>query len=274
MISAPLVSAIVLFHDRRSANEALSCIKALQEQTITAGTEIILVDNGTGRTVSESLHALLGKGDPIAMVRSQENIGYGKGNNLGVERTAGEYILIINPDNRLEPGALETMVQFLGENGDVGIVGPQLVFPDGTIRDSYRTFPTITDVLIKRTLLRYLFKNRMQRYLQWGKNPHEQRDVDWLCGACLLLRRDLYQEMGGFDRKMFLFFEDTDLCRRTWEKGLRVVYLPQAKAHDSQLRLSSGGMFSFLYKRTVRIHIASAIRYFWKWRGKKVPGLV
>jgi N-acetylglucosaminyl-diphospho-decaprenol L-rhamnosyltransferase len=271
MTDSPLVSTIVLFHNARSASEAISCVKALMEQTIAHRIEVILVDNGAPEDAVHSLRSLLGRGHAISIVRAQGNIGYGKGNNLGAERARGEYILIINPDNRLETDALEKMVHFLQKNPHVGIVGPQLVFPDGSIRDSYRTFPTITDVLIKRTPLRFFFRERMKQYLQWDADPHETRAVDWMCGACLLMKRYIFEGLGGFDRRYFLFFEDIDLCRSTWERGLRVIYLPSAKAFDQEMRLSSGGIFSFFYKKTVRIHVVSAIKYFWKWRGKKLP---
>lgn len=207
----------------------------------------------------------------VKIVLAHGNLGYGKGNNLGVSVASGDFILIINPDNRLENDALENMMKYLEANPSIGVLGPQLVFPDGSIRDSYRTFPDIFDIIIKRTPLKYIFKKRIQKYLQWNENPHAVRDVDWLCGACLLMRQSLYQELGGFDERFFLFFEDCDLCRRVWDKGLRVVYFPRAKAHDNEQRLSAGGVLSILTKKTMRAHVASAIKYFWKWRGHTLP---
>ncbi len=254
----PLVSAIVLFHNPRSAEEAVNCIKALKNQTIADQIEIIAVNNGGDEN-------LLSAAD-VKLIRSEKNLGYGAGNNFGAKHATGEFILIINPDNRLEPNAVEVMTKFLQANPDVGLVGPQLIFPNGTIRDSYRTFPEPLDIIIKRTPLRKIFKNRMIRYLQWDQDPNVTRDVDWLCGACLCMKRMLFEELGGFDERFFLFFEDCDLCRRVWEKNLRVTYLPEAKAHDNEQRLSAGGVFSFFTKKTVRIHVASAVKYFWKWR--------
>lgn len=301
MNTPPLVSAIVLFHDERSAKEAEECIKSLQKQTIADQIEIIVVDNGAKtqriQTTKEDIinsEMQRGFGYPrpstssgqaragnrtcatvdqsfpkqIQCINSEKNLGYGKGNNLGATKANGTYILIINPDNRMEASSLEKMVQFLEQHSDVGIVGPQLVFPDGTIRDSFRTFPTLTDLLIKRTPLRFIFKKRMKRYLQWDVDRTVRRDVDWMCGACLLLRKSLYQELEGFDERFFLFFEDCDLCRRCWKRNLRVVYFPEANVYDNQLRLSAGGIFSIFTKKTVRVHVASAIKYFWKWRNK------
>ncbi|MBI4129268.1 glycosyltransferase [Candidatus Peregrinibacteria bacterium] len=129
----------------------------------------------------------------------------------------------------------------------------------------------MTDLLIKRTFLRHIFPGRMRRYLQWDLDPGMVRDVDWVVGACLLIRRTLLDQIGSFDPRFFLFFEDIDLCRRSWEVGKRVVYFPKVTAMDRKHRLSEGGLFSLLFHRTGRAHIRSALSYFWKWRGHPLP---
>lgn len=262
----PLASAIVLFHNQRSALEAAACVHALKNQTIANDIEIIVVNNNADPAAVRSFVDST-KDRKLIFVDAGGNLGYGKGNNLGAKHATGDYILIINPDNRLEPSALETMVNYLQKHPAIGVVGPKLVFPDGTIRDSFRAFPSPIDVIIKRTPLRHIFPRRMKTYLQSDQNPDAIRDVDWMCGACLLFPRTLYEELRGFDERFFLFFEDCDLCRRIWEKGLRVTYLPTAIARDNEQRLSAGGVLTFFTKKTVRIHTASAIKYFWKWRG-------
>lgn len=266
----PLVSAIVLFHNQRSALEAAACVKALKNQTIAGDVEVIVVSNNADESAVRSFEENI-RGEKVTFLHAGGNLGYGRGNNLGAKSATGKYLLIINPDNRLEQSALATMVQYLGEHPDVGVVGPKLVFPDGSIRDSYRTFPHPLDVIIKRTPLKRFFPERMKTYLQQDQNPDTIRDVDWMCGACVLFPRKLYEELKGFDERFFLFFEDCDLCRRIWEKGFKVVYLPKAIAYDKEQRLSAGGILSFFTKKTVRAHVASAIKYFWKWRRKSVP---
>lgn len=242
-------------------------MEALKKQTIVDDLEIIVIDNHSGGNSMQLLRPLLGKGDRITVFETPENIGYGRGNTLGVERAQGTYVLIINPDTMLEPTALHSMLAYLQDHPDVGILGPQLIFPNGTIRDSYRTFPTLADVVIKRTWLRFFFPKRMGVYLQWAEDPHEVRAVDWIVGACLFMRKDFFETLGGFDPRFFLFFEDTDLCRRCWLQGKKVVYFPVAKAHDGEHRLSSGGVLTFFRKKSARIHLRSALKYFWKWRG-------
>lgn len=263
------VSAVVLNYRRPDQTE--QCVVSLLQQTLQP-LEIILVDNASGNDSRGRLSILKQKyPGKIRLIETPENLGYGQGNTIGIRYARGDFILIVNPDTEPEPDALETMVRYLESNPDVGIVGPQLVHYDGAIRDSYRTFPTPIDLIIKRTPLRHVFKERMIRYLQWDRNPHQMRDVDWLVGACLLMRKDFFTELGGFDPRIFLFLEDTDLCRRCWEAGKRVVYLPEAKAKDGYQRLSSGGPFTLLTKKTIRIHLMSACKYFWKWRHADLP---
>ena len=262
-----MISVIVLNY--RTPHETLRCIDALRKQTIAQDIEIIVIDNHSGDKSMNILRPLLQSDDRIILLETPENLGYGKANNLGAARAHGEYLLIINPDTTLERDALEKMLQYLESHPEVGILGPQLILPDGSIRDSYRTFPTPLDIFIKRTWLRFFFPKRMGGYLQWGHNPHDVRSVDWIVGACLFLRKDFFEALGGFDPRFFLFFEDTDLCRRAASLGKKVVYFPLAKARDGENRLSSGSTFVFFTKKTARIHLSSALKYFWKWRGQK-----
>ncbi|MSR87515.1 glycosyltransferase family 2 protein [Candidatus Peribacteria bacterium] len=261
----PLVSAIILNY--RTGRDAWKCANALLKQTVADRIELFIVDNhsdddsmGYLRNRIRASHA------PIRIFETSRNIGYGRGNNFGVRSAQGEFILIINPDNELEPTGLERMVKKMEDEPDIGILAPQLVHEDGTVRDSYRTFPTLLDLFIKRTPLRSLFPGRMKRYLQHGMSPSVTREVDWVAGACFLMRTSFYRELGGFDPRFFLFFEDTDLCRRSKQAGRRVLYFPEVRAQDRKHRLSEGGVMTLLTKKTARIHVLSALKYFWKWR--------
>lgn len=263
----PIVSAIILNY--RTGRDAWKCADALLQQTMADQMEILLVDNHSGNdSIGYIRNRVRFSAPNIRVIETPENLGYGRGNNYGVRYATGEFLLIINPDNELEPQALETMVAAMQQDPSIGILAPRLVHEDGTIRDSYRTFPKFLDLFIKRTaLLRKLFPARMKRYLQHDQNAAAVRDVDWVAGACFLIRRSFYTELGGFDPRFFLFFDDTDLCRRCSGAGKRVVYFPKATARDRKHRLSEGGWLALLTKKTARIHLISAIKYFWKWKG-------
>lgn len=267
----PLVSAVVLNY--RTGRVTWKCVDALRRQTIADRMEILVVDNHSGddsigylrNRTRMSGKSTAGTGPIIRVLESPYNVGYGQGNALGIAHARGTYLLIINPDNELEPRGMEQMIASMERDPTIGILAPKLIEEDGRTRASSRSFPTPWDVFIKRTFLRHLFPERMDRYLRQAEDTTGMRDVDWVAGACLLLRRDFYEQLGGFDPRFFLFFEDTDLCRRCWKAGKRVVYDPRVQATDRRHRLSEGGFFAIFTKKTVRIHLASALKYFWKW---------
>lgn len=268
-MTRPLVSAVVL--NFTSPQDTVRCVRALLGQTIADRLEILIVDNHSQDDSIGVIRNTCSKDTRVRIVESPRNGGYGTGNNYGIQYAQGESLLVINPDNALEPDGLEKMVQALQDDDSIGIVAPLLVHQDGSVRDSTRVFPTPWDVLVKRTLLRGVFPGRVERYLHRSRDRTAPQDVDWVVGACFLMRMDLYRHLGGFDERFFLFFEDTDLCRRVWESGKRVVFMPTVQATDRKGRLSEGGLFTLLTKWTVREHVRSAVKYFWKWKGRRVP---
>jgi GT2 family glycosyltransferase len=262
--SRPLVSAIIV--TTWSARDAVTCVQALLRQTIAPAIEILVIDNHSEDDSIGTLRARFGHHPQVRLLESNRNRGYGGGNNYAARFARGEYLLIINPDNELEPTGLERMVETMERDRSIGILAPKLVFHDGRVRESARAFPTLFDVLIKRTFLQHLFRARLRHYLQADAPDVPLRETDWVVGACLFLRHDLFRELHGFDERFFLFFEDMDLCRRVKAMGKRVVYASSITALDRKQRLSGGGVLPLLFHRTGRIHIASALKYFWKWR--------
>lgn len=249
----------------------MKCVRALQKQTIADRMEILVVDNHSDDESIGLLRNHLRNERDVRIVETARNKGFGLGYNLGFAHARGEFILINNPAKVLEPGSVERMIEEMQRDPGIGIIGPKLEYPDGTLRDSFRHFPRMADVVIKRTFLKSFFPERVRYYTQSDRDPNAQQDTDWLIGGCLLLRRDFVQQLGGFDPRYFLFFEDIDLCRRCWVAGKRVVYFPQAHGSDRKSRLSEGGPLTLLTSAVGRSHIASALRYFWKWRGQALP---
>lgn len=260
----PLVSAIILNY--RTGRDAWKCADALLKQTINDAMEILIVDNHSeDDSIGYIRNRVRFSAPQIRIIETPENVGFGHGYNVGFRHAVGNYILINNPAKILAPDAVEKMVRAMERDPSIGILAPKLIYPDGAVRDSYRSFPRPYDVVIKRTFLRSLFPSRMKYYLQTERNPEVTGDADWVAGGCLLIREDLLRQLGGFDERFFLFFEDTDLCRRCWNAGKRVVYFPEAQGADRKSRLSEGGVMALFTKKTARIHLASAAKYFWKW---------
>ncbi|MCK5019664.1 MAG: glycosyltransferase family 2 protein [Candidatus Peribacteraceae bacterium] len=261
----PLVSAIILSYGGNRARETVMCVSKLLDKDFLGGLEILVVDNHSGDDSIGLIRNQLSKYD-VRIIEAPKHLGYGKGNNFGVKYATGKYILIINPDNILDSTGLLSLVRAMEDDESIGILAPKLVYEDGTVRSSFRKFPRLFDVFIKRTFLKFFFQKRLRLYVGEGGVPKEETESDWIAGACLLMRKDFYNYLGGFDPRFFLFFEDIDLCRRTWQAGKRVVFYPKVIAYDRKERLSEGGFITLFTKWTVRRHVISAIKYFWKWR--------
>lgn len=226
--------------------------------------EIIVVDNHSNDDSAGVFdHQLKRLG--IKIIETSANKGFGKGYNYGASYACGRYLLFNNPDKMLQKNGLELLVKRLEEDASVGIIAPKLLHHDGTRRLSIRAFPRWFDIVIKRTLLSKIFRNRIKHYLQMQRDPQKECLVDWVIGGCFLIRRGDFEALGGFDRRFFLFFEDTDLCRRCWKAGKSVLYYPTAVAYDKKRRLSEGGIISLFATKIGRSHLASALKYFWKW---------
>lgn len=151
---------------------------------------------------------------------------------------------------------------------EVGVLGPKLVYPDGTVQDSCRRKMSFSDLVIKRTFLRKLpvLKKRVAKYTMEDFDHKTVREVDLLVGACFMIPREVYAKVGGFDKRYFLFMEDFDLCREIAKLGKKVVYFPELEVTHNHKRLSGGSIFQLLRKKVFWIHVSSALKYFWKWR--------
>lgn len=265
-----MISAIVLNY--RSPIDTVACVKALERQTIANHIEILIVDNHSEDDSIGIIRNRLSMLPHVRILETSDNIGYGRGNTVGFDHARGDYFFIPNPDNIMQENALELMLKEMEAHPDIGILAPKLVHEDGTIRHGARLFPTFFDVLVKRLAPHGVFRPRMERYLQHSVNPDEARDVDWVVGACMLIRRDALENVGSFDPRFFLFFEDMDLCRRIKHAGYRIRYFPAAVAGDRKHRLTDGSLLSLFLSRSGRAHIASAFKYFWKWRPSSPRG--
>ncbi len=257
----PLVSAIVLNY--RSPRDAIRCIEALKSQTIADRLEVLVVDNHSEDESVGWLRARYTSDPMVRLIEERKNVGYGRGNNTALAFAKGEYVLIINPDNTLPRNGLERMLESLQNHTDAAIVGPALLYQDGGIRPSARQFPSIIDLFRKRFFPQTWQKN-YEQWLETVKDKNEV-EVDWLVGACLLMRTELLKSLGGFDPRYFLFFEDIDLCRRVHLLGKKVLYLPSIHVLDRRDRLSGSTVFSLLGRKMTWVHLVSAVRYFRKW---------
>jgi GT2 family glycosyltransferase len=249
------------------------CLKGIDLASPKIDYEVIVVDNdsrdGAGEMLKEKFPA-------VKFIQSGANLGFAAGNNLGLREARGRYLMIMNPDIMVMPGSLEKMVGFMEADPGVGLLGPQLLNVDKTVQFSCYRFPSFGVPFYRRTPLGKIPRARkiLKDYLMSDWDHAAAADVDWLLGAVLMARRSGVEQVGLLDQRYFMYFEDTDWCRRFWRAGFRVVYLPEAKMIHYHLRQSAGvPWFLGLFQRISRIHITSALKYFWKFRGQPNPRL-
>lgn len=204
----------------------------------------------------------------VKLIAHDQNLGYARGNNLGISQASGRYFLILNPDTQLEGNALQQMVQHMEDNPDWGAVGPGLVYGDGSPQPSRRRFPTLSTAFWESTLLDQWFPdNRFARHYHMRDEAPESDNsaqaVDWLVGAALMIRRQAWQEVGPLDESFFMYFEELDWCRRCQEADWQIRYLPTAQVMHHEGKSSEQVMAA----RTVRFQ-RSKIRYFNKYYGQ------
>lgn len=245
------------------------CAEAIRKNKVGFSYELIFVDNNSRDESRNYLRAAAQKGELI-LVESPTNLGYGQGNNLGARRARGRYLLIMNPDIILAEDSLQKLVDYMDSHPEVGVMGPKLIYADGKVQESCRRNMSFLDLVTKRTFLGALpfFQKRLRHYLMNDFNHSTEREVDLLCGACYIFPKKVYEEAGGFDPRYFLFMEDFDLCREIKRRGHKVVYYPSISVLHNHKRLSDGNIGHLLFKKIFWTHVASALKYFLKWRFK------
>jgi len=258
------LSIIILNY--RTAKLVRQCIKTVKLYEPAASYEIIVVDNDSHDGVEEMLRQNYPE---VKFVQTGGNRGYAAGNNTGIRQSIGRYLLILNPDITVKPGSIDAAVGYMERHQDIGLLGPKLVKPDGSVDESCYRFPSRLIPLYRRTPLGKLAAGRraLNQYLMVDYDRQMTRDVDWLLGAVLVVRRAALKQVGLFDERFFLYFEDTDWCRRFWQAGYRVVYYVGAEMVHYHERLSArGNWFTSLFRRSTRVHITSWLKYLRKWR--------
>ena len=233
--------------------------------------EIIVIDNNPSAAMAQTLK---NEFPDVRYTAMDANRGFGAAMNKGMSIARGKYVLIFNPDIVVAPGTLEDLHAYMEKHTDVGIVGPKLLNPDGTLQYSCNRYHEPMIPVYRRTPLGTFgfAKRAVDRFLMKDFSHEETREVDWLMGSSLFTRRAALQDVGQFDDGFFMYFEDTDLCRRFWEKGWRVVYHPDVSMVHYHRRASNDGtLFSQLRSPLTWQHIKSAMRFFTKYRGKPNP---
>ncbi|UZF94310.1 glycosyltransferase family 2 protein [Bosea sp. NBC_00550] len=228
---AAAITAIVVSYD--SAEVLPACLDALAGEGVPA----IVVDNASG---DESRNIAAKKG--ASVIANARNEGYGRGNNIGIAAAETPFVLIVNPDLELGAGAAGALLAAAERYPDAGMLAPRIVEPSGRI------------FLQPRSLLSPDHLNRSGAMVV----PEGDACLPFLSGACLLIRRELFMALGGFDRSIFLFYEDDDLCRRMRDAGHSLIHVHEAEARHGRGRSSTP---SPQRRFKARWHLAWSERY-------------
>ncbi len=195
---------------------------------------------------------------PVRLIRNLENVGFARACNQGMVASDGEYVVLLNNDALVEEDFFEGLEKFFDENSKAGIAGTKVVDAEGDLELSARKELSFVSGFLGRTsLLTRLFPKNplLKRLFPAAENPSGPTKVDWVSGACMTLRRRALEEIGLFDERFFMYFEDADLCRRAWKAGWLVYYLPQVEIlHHSGVSTRNPRYIWYFHKSAFLYH--------------------
>lgn len=253
----------VVIINYNTKDKCLVCVDSILKHGIAKSENIFVVDNhspdGSGQELKEQL-----KG--VNVVLSDINGGYSAGINLAMRECDHEYVLVLNPDTVFIENKIDDVLQKMSDDKRIGVVGLNLVSPDGTLQYSARRNYTLLDILIRRSFLKNTKygKRRSDRHLMKSLMDNPYLEPDWVMGTGMVIRKEAYLDVGGFDERYFLYFEDVDFCRSLWLHNWKVGCLTSAKLIHEHNRESAKGIASSAGKH----HLRSMIKY---WRKFGIP---
>lgn len=221
----------------KTADLALRAVEAALADLEALGGKAIVVDNDSQDGSSDRIRSAIaarGWSDRVVFLPSERNVGFGAGNNLGFRHALDwddppEYFYLLNPDAKPDPGAIQTLVEFMDTHRHVGLAGTRVRHEDGSLRLSAFRFPSVLSE-IESGLKLGVASRLLERWRVWAPEPPTTGPVDWVSGASVMIRRQVLETVGMFDETFFLYFEETDLCLRAKRAGWPTFYVKEAEA--------------------------------------------
>lgn len=212
----PKISIIIV--NFNSGGYLFKTVNSILKNFSEKGFEVIIVDNNSS---DDSLKKV--KNDErIKIIRLEKNIGFGAANNRGVKEAKGEYILILNNDTLVQENSIEKLIDFLEKNPEFSAVGPLVLYPDKSFQLSFgKEISLFNEFILK------FFYERYYKLIYKIRGKRISREVDWLSGVCFLIKKSLYEKIGGFDENFFIYLEDCDFFKRLKEKGHRAYFFAE-----------------------------------------------
>ncbi|MBN2184099.1 MAG: glycosyltransferase [Candidatus Krumholzibacteriota bacterium] len=252
------LSIIIITHN--SLVPVKECLRSLEEHPPSCSFEIVVIDNASSDGTADMI---AGDFPRCRLIKNTVNKGYSRGVNQGIDLSDSGLLLVLNPDIEVREGSIDRLTRFMEDNPSAGMAGSKLFYPDGRLQYSCRSFYTIKALFLRRTFVGRLFPNAkaLRDHLLIDYDHKETRKVDWLIGACLMVRREAIRKVGKMDERFFLYFEDTDWCFRMNQHGWGVFYLPSSVMTHRYERSSARSVF----KKPFLMHLVSLLRYYEKW---------
>ncbi len=234
-----------------------NCLESVQAGNSELDVEIIVVDNASSDGALDQVKARF---DGVKIIARTKNLGFAVGSNQGLSIARGEYLLLLNPDVIVQPDTFTTMIRYMASHPDAGIIGPRIYDEQGRV--ALTAYPTYAPGMI---LWQYLGLDRVFRHIVYGRyrkqcqKATEAFSVETVQGSCFMLRRQVYQQIGGLDESFFLFCEEPDFCERARSRGWKVFYVP-----DAQITHYESSTVSRYTPARVRSYHLSPLIYFRK----------
>jgi GT2 family glycosyltransferase len=220
------VSVILL--TRNTCQQTREAIASVLSSADTLVKEIRVLDNASTDETASVLPSVFPQ---IHFARMERNAGFARGVNLAARESTGEFLLLLNSDARVAPDALPLAVEWMRGNPQCGVAGAQLLYPDGSKQNSIANFPSLATELLNKFLLRAIWPRRFPGKEQDFREPIQ---VESVVGAFFLVRRAVWEKLGGMDERFFFFLEETDFCLRARQAGFSTVHLPQVRVWHAQ----------------------------------------
>lgn len=204
-----------------TADLLTQCVQSIIAQTFHIQYEIIIVDNASADDSFHNVWHLFAADSRFVFLPQPQNLGFAAGNNLAFKQANGRYIALLNPDTLILPHALDEMVKFLDAHPECGLMAPRLLNGDGSLQPSLNSYPSLRTALWQTIPLRHLLPHGKPIDYRQEQTDHQPS------GACLILRREVLDIVGGFDERFFMYYEEVDLCKRIRLAGWQIRYIPQ-----------------------------------------------
>ncbi|MFP4082734.1 MAG: glycosyltransferase family 2 protein [Candidatus Aminicenantes bacterium] len=248
----PEISVILVNHNNKS--HLKECLLALEKSSLRPCLEFIVVDNNS----SDGSRDFIRDHFPLVrLIGNQKNRGFSAANNQGIRLSKGDFILFLNPDTLPYAQSLNLMLQEIKSNPRVGAVGPALIKGENKFQVSFGSRVNFWKEFLQRCFLNPYHRTILKR-------SRKKKEVGWLSGACLLVRKDILDREDFFDENFFLYFEDIDLCLRMRKKGWKLIYLPQARVFHRE------GASTSLQKTAARYEYRKSQIYFYQKHNSRV----